>query len=270
MNYDFSHLDVVRYSVAAGSALAILVIGWLLAGWASGLVRKAAARSGRISPTLVPLFAKLTRLAIHAAVLLAALEKVGVQTGGFFAMIGAAGLAVGLALRDTMSDAAAGIVLLVLRPFDVGETVDIGATSGTVTAIDIFQTKLLSAEGVPIMLNNSAVRTAVIRNYSRAQTRRIDLEIRIDYGEDIAKARATIRQVLEADSRVLRQPAFEVNSLALTDTAVVLLARCTTRAPDFWETKLDLVRTVKEALAREGIDRPVPQQAVHLINSQAS
>jgi small conductance mechanosensitive channel len=269
MKFDFSHLDIVQYLVTAGSALTILVLGWLFAGWASSLVRKATER-GHISPTLVPMFAKLTRLAIQAVVLLAALEKIGVQTSGLFAMIGAAGLALGLALKDTVSDVAAGIVLLVLRPFDVGEGVDIGPTSGTVTAIDIFQTKLLSPEGVPIAINNSAVRTSVIRNYSRAHTRRTDLEVRIGYGDDIEKARAAIRRVLDADKRVLKQPAIEVNSLAVTDSAVVLLARYSTSAADFWETKLDLVRTIKETLAREGITRPVNQHSVQLINSQPS
>jgi small conductance mechanosensitive channel len=260
MKFDLSHVDLAQYAIGASSALVILVVGWFVAGRLASLVHRYAQGGGRISPTVAPLFEKVTRLAIQAVVTLAALEKLGVQTSGLFAMLGAAGLALGLALKDTVSDVAAGIVLLVLRPFDLGEAVDIGPTSGTVTAIDIFQTKLLSAEGVPIVINNSAVRTAVIRNYSRAQLRRIDLEIRIGYGADIAKARAAIREVLEADSRVLAQPAIEVNSLALTDDAVVLLARCTTRSADFWNTKLDLVHTIVEALARAGIKLPAPQR----------
>lgn len=270
MNFDISKINLAQYAVSVASALAILIVGWSFAGWASNLVRKASERGGRISPTLVPLFSKLTRLSILAVVLLAALEKVGVQTSGFFAMIGAAGLAVGLALKDTVSDVAAGIVLLVLRPFDVGETVDIGPTGGTVTAVDIFQTKLISADGVPIAINNSAVRTAVIRNYSRAHTRRIDLEFRIGHRDDIGKARQTIREAIEADRRVLKQPAIEVNTLALTDNAVVLLARSTTRSADFWDTKLDLIRAIKEALARAGFHNPVTEHGVQLIKSEAS
>jgi len=265
MRFDFSNIALQQRPLALGSALLILVIGWLFASWAGSAVRKASERSGRLSPTLVPLFAKLTRLSLLLVVIVAALEKLGVQTSGLFAALGAAGLAIGLALRDTVADVAAGVVLLVLRPINVGEAVDIGGTGGVVTAIDFLQTKLTSFEGVPIVLNNSAVRTAMIQNFSRAQTRRIDLEIGIGYGDDIGKAKAAIEAVLEADARVLRDPAILVNTLALGDSAVVLLVRCTTKAADFWNTKLDLVRAIKERLDREGISIPFPQRHVHIV-----
>lgn len=269
MNFDPSKVDFERYAIALVSAVIILLVGWLVAGWSSGLVRKASERSGKVSPTLIPLFAKLTKLSILAVVLLAALEKLGVQTSGFFAMLGAAGLAVGLALKDTVSDVAAGIVLLVLRPFNVGEAVDIGGTGGVVDAIDIFQTQLTSFDGIPIVLNNSSVRSSKIQNYSRAKTRRIDLEIGIGYESDIGKAVAAVRSVLESESRVLKEPAFLVNTVSLGDSAVVLLARCTTVAGDFWDTKLDLTRAIKERLDREGIAIPFPQRDVHVINADA-
>lgn len=270
MNFDFSKLNVEQYAVAGGSAFAILLIGWLLAGWLSRLVRSTSERSGRVSPTLVPLFAKLTRLGILAIVLLAALEKVGVQTSGLFAMIGAAGLAIGLALKDTVSDLAAGIVLLVLRPFDVGEAVDIAGKGGVITAIDLFETKLTSFEGVPIVINNSAVRASVLQNYSRATTRRLDLEIGVGYSDDIGKAISAIKQVVEADVRVLRDPAILVNTLSLGDSAVVILVRCSTAAADFWNTKLDMTRAIKECLDRENINIPFPQRDVHLFRSELS
>jgi small conductance mechanosensitive channel len=270
VNFDLSKIDFERYAIALASALIILFVGWLVAGWSGSLVRKASERSGKISPTLVPVFSKLTKLSILAVVLLAALEKLGVQTSGFFAMIGAAGLAVGLALKDTVSDVAAGIVLLVLRPFDVGEAVDIGGKGGMVTAIDIFQTKLTSFDGIPIVLNNSSVRTAPIQNYSRAQTRRIDLEIGIGYDSDIGKAVAAVSDVLLAEARVFKDPAILVNTVSLGDSAVVLLARCTTSAADFWNTKLDLTRAIKERLDREGISIPFPQRDVHLYQTAST
>lgn len=270
MDFDFSQIRIEQHAVAAASALAILVIGWGLASWAGNAVRRVSEKSGRISPTLVPLFSRLTRLTLVVVVLLAALEKIGVETSGFFAMLGAAGLAIGLALKDTVSDVAAGVVLLVLRPFDVGEAVDIGGTGGMVTDIDIFQTKLTSFEGVPIVLNNSSVRTSIIQNYSRALTRRIDLEIGISYSADIGKARDAIQAVLEGDARVLKDPAVLVNTVSLGDSAVVLLARCTTSAADFWNAKLDLTRAIKERLDREGVSIPFPQRDVHLIKSDAA
>lgn len=269
MSFNLSTIDLEQSAIAIGSALLILVFGWILAGWAGSVVRKASERSGRLSPTLVPIFAKLARLSLLLIVVVAALEKVGVQTSGLFAMLGAAGLAIGLALKDTVSDVAAGVVLLVLRPFDVGEAVDIGGTGGTVTVIDILQTKLTSFDGIPIVINNSAVRTAIIQNFSRAETRRIDLEIGIGYRDDIGKAKAAIEDVLHADRRVLGDPALSVNTLALRDSAVVLLVRCTTKAADFWDTKLDLTRAIKERLDAEGISIPYPQRDVHLLRGAA-
>jgi len=270
MSFDLSTLDLEQRAIAIGSALLILVIGWPLAGWASSAVRKASERSTRVSPTLVPLFAKLTRLLLILVVLVAALSKVGVDTSGIFAALGAAGLAVGLALKDTVADVAAGVLLLVLRPFDVGEAVDIGGTGGVVQAVDILQTRLTSFEGVPIVLNNSAVRSAIIQNYSRAQTRRIDLEIGIGYADDIGKAKAAIENVLGRDARVLLDPARLVNTLRLGDSAVVLLVRCFTAAADFWDTKLDLTRAIKERLDQEGISIPFPQRDVHLSGKSAA
>jgi small conductance mechanosensitive channel len=270
VNFNFSNLDLQRHAISLASALAILVIGWMLASWAGSAVRKGSERSGWLSPTLIPIFAKLTRLGVLVLVVVSALEKLGVQTSGVFAALGAVGLAVGLALKDTVADVAAGVVLLVLRPFDVDEAVDIGGTGGIVTAVDIMQTKLTSFEGVPIVLNNSAVRTAIIQNFSRAQTRRIDLHIGIGYGEDIGRAKAAMEEVLRADARVLREPAILVNTLDLAESAVILLVRCTTKASDFWDTKLDLTRALKERLDREGITIPLPQRDVHLREATAA
>ena len=270
LNLDLSRTDLQGYAIAFASAFGILIVGWLLAGWAAGAVRKAGTRSERLSPTLVPVFAKLARMAVLTIVIIAVLEKLGVQTSGLFAMIGAAGLAVGLALKDTVSDIAAGVVLLVLRPFDVGEEVDIGATGGVVTAIDLFQTKLTTLDGIPIFINNSAVRTAIIKNHSRAKIRRVDLEIGIGYGDDIGKAKAAIEDVLRSEARVLKDPAFLVNTSALSDRAVVLLVRYSTSAADSFDAKLDLTRAIKERLDREGITLPFPQRDVHMIPVKAA
>jgi small conductance mechanosensitive channel len=270
VSIDFSNVDLEQRAIAIGSGVLILLVGWMIAGWAGSAVRKASERTGRVSPTLIPLFAKLTRLALLLVVIVAALDKIGVETSGLFAALGAAGLAVGLALKDTVADVAAGVVLLVLRPFDVGEAVDIGGTGGTVMAIDILQTKLTSFDGVPIVLNNSAVRTAIIKNYSRALVRRIDLEIGVGYGDDIGKAKRAIEDVLDRESRVLKDPPIQVNTTALGDSSVVLLARCTTKAADFWDTRLDLIRAIKERLDGEGISIPFPQRDVHLVRSNVA
>jgi small conductance mechanosensitive channel len=270
MSFDLSNIDLEQRAIAIGSALLIIAVGWALAGWASSAVRKASERSRRVSPTLVPLFAKLTRLLLLLGVAVAALGELGVDTRGLFAALGAAGLAVGLALKDTVADVAAGVLLLILRPFDVGEAVDIGGTGGVVDAVDILQTSLTSFEGIPIVLNNSAVRAAIIQNYSRARTRRIDLEIGIGYGDDIGKAKAALEDVLRREARVLKDPAILVNTLKLGDSAVVLLVRCFTQAADFWDTKLDLTRAIKERLDAEHISIPFPQRDIHLVRERAA
>lgn len=270
MTIDFSKLDIEPYAVSAGSALAILVVGWIIAGAAAGAVRRLSERSARVSPTLVPLFSRLTAVVLRLAVLLAALEKLGVDTSGFFAVIGAAGLAIGLALKDTVSDVAAGVILLILRPVDVGETASIGGTIGTIDSIDIFQTTLTTPDGIPVVLNNSSVRGAKIENFSRAQLRRADLEIGIGYGDDIGKAQRAIETVLDGDSRVLKDPSYLVNTQTLGDSAVILLVRYTTAAPDFFGTKLDITRAIKEKLDAEGISFPFPQQDVHLIQGDVA
>lgn len=268
VTFDFSNIDFEQHAITFGGALLILILGWLVASWAASIVRRATHE--RVSPTLVPLFAKLTRLGLLVVVVMAALDRVGVETTGLLAALGAAGLAVGLALKDTVADVAAGVVLLVLRPFDVGDAVDIGGTGGVVTAIDVLQTKLTSFEGVPIVLNNSAVRTSTIQNYSGAKTRRIDLEIGIGYADDIGKAKAAIEAVLEAEPRVLREPPSLVNVLTLEEHRVVLLTRCTTKAADFFTTKLDLTRAIKERLEREGVAHPFPRSDVHLLQKHVA
>lgn len=268
MHIDTSKINIEDYVVNIGGALVILIVGWMLAGWIAGIVRRTTTRSGRISPTLIPLFAKLARLAILAVVILAALHRVGVETSGVFAMIGAAGLAVGLALKDTVSDVAAGIVLLVLRPFDVGEAVKIGANGGVIDAIDIFQTRLTTFDGIPLVINNSAVRTAVIQNYSRSSQRRIEMEINIGYNNDVNKAIGAISSILEAEPRVLKQPSYLVHTKALTDSAVVLIIRASTSPADMESTQFDLTRAIKERFDREGFKIPAPQRQVNITSSQ--
>lgn len=260
MTLDLSKIDFEQFAVNALGALAILVIGWMLARWSGSLVQRATQRSSHISPTLIPLLTKLTRLGVLAVVIVAALNRVGVETSGLFAVLGAAGLAVGLALKDTVSDVAAGIMLLVLRPFEIGDAVNIGGNGGVVNGIDIFQTRLTSFDGVPFVINNSAVRTAVIQNFSRAQTRRIEISVSISYLDDIGKAISAIEAVLREEPRLLPTPAPVVNSKALNDTSVAILARCTTKAPDFEATLFSLNRAIKERLQQAGISLPAEQR----------
>ncbi len=250
-------------------ALALAVLGWLVAAWAAGRVQRLAERSGRVDKTLISVIGKITRLAVLAFVLVAVLDNLGVDTASFLAFLGAAGLAVGLALKDTAADVAGGIVLLILRPFSVGDAVSIGTTGGVVDEIGIFQTTLTSFEGVPIVVPNSKVRTSEIQNFTRAGKRRIDLTIRVSYGADLERVRTVLTDLVRSEVRVLTEPPPLVDVTNLGESSVDVLVRVWTAPSVHFDTKLALARAVKQRLDAEGIEIPLPQRVVHTIGSAA-
>ncbi|MEC7521181.1 MAG: mechanosensitive ion channel domain-containing protein [Myxococcota bacterium] len=251
-------------------AILILVLGWMLAAFFAGRVRKLAEKSGKIDATLIPVLTKMVRLGLLALVIVAALDKVGVDTASLFALVGAAGLAIGLALKDTAADIAAGIALLILRPFNIGEAVEIGSSSGTVEEIGIFQTRLTSFDGVPLVLNNSRVRTSEIKNYSRSATRRIEWTVGIDYGADIDAAMKILLDTVTQEARVLAEPAPVIDVTNLGDSSVDILVRVWCNAPDFFATKLALGRQMKQALDAAGIGIPFPQREIRILKDEAA
>jgi small conductance mechanosensitive channel len=268
MRFDPAALHKYLPSVLA--AVAILIVGYVVAGWVASLIRRGSERTGRISPTLVAPLSKTARLAVLIVMLMAALDQVGVDTTSFLALLGALGLGVGLALKDTIADVAAGVALLILRPFDVGEAIDTGGTLGTVVSVGLFQTEMLTFDGVPVTLSNTAVRNSTISNFSRAEKRRIDLTIGIGYADDIAKAKAALEDVLAKESRILSDPPTLVNVIELGDSSVNLLVRGWTQPADFFDTKLDLTRAIKERLDAEHINIPFPQRDIHVIKGDAA
>lgn len=253
------------YGLRVAGALVLSLFGWIVAAWLSARVRRLADASKRVDVTLVPLLTKLTRMSVLAVVLVAVLDNLGIDTASFIAFLGAAGLAIGLALKDTASDVAAGIALLVLRPISVGDAVMIGSTGGVVKEIGIFQTTLTSFEGVPIVLNNAAVRTQEIQNFTRAQRRRIDLTIGIAYDSDIETAIQVIRKVIGSEPLLLADPEPIVDVNNLGESSVDLLVRAYCEAPDFLPAKLALVRQIKQALDQHGIEIPFPRREIRIV-----
>jgi small conductance mechanosensitive channel len=244
------------------AALVILLVGWIVAVWSSRVVRGAAERSDKLDATLTPLFAKVMRIAVLAVTLVMVLDKLGVDTTSIIAFMGAFGIAVGLALKDTIADLASGIVLLVLRPIRVAEAVDIGGEMGMVKAVDLFETKLETFDGVPLVMPNSRVRSSVIKNFSRAKRRRIDLGIGVAYEADVVRAIEVVSAVLRSDDRVLPDPDILVNVEALADSSVDLLVRFWTEPADFLAAKLDLTKAIKLALDEANISIPYPKRDV--------
>lgn len=247
------------------AATVILVVGWIVAGWAGGTVRRAAERNERIDRTLASVASRIVRWGILAFTLIAVLSRFGVQTTSLVALLGAAGLAIGLALQGALSNVAAGVMILGLRPFRLGDAVDIGGTVGTVDDIGLFATRLTTFDGVVVHQPNSNIWGAEIKNYSQSRLRRVDVPVGIGYGDDVAKAMEIARGVLDGDDRILDDPATLIAVDSLGDNAVNLMIRGWTTPGDWFATKLDLTRKVKLAFDEAGIGIPFPQRDLHLI-----
>jgi small conductance mechanosensitive channel len=193
----------VDHGLSLLGAILILIIGWIFANWAAKKVRKKAGESEKFDDTLVPVFGQVVRILILIVTVLAVLGQFGIQTASIIALLGAAGLAVGLALQGTLGNIASGIMILVLRPFKAGDVVDVGGTMGVVDEIGLFVTEMRSFDNIGIIMPNSQVWGSQIMNYSRFETRRVDMEFGIGYGDDMEKAMRLIREVLDEDERIL-------------------------------------------------------------------
>lgn len=247
------------------AAIALLVVGWIAAGWVERGVRAAARRQEKLDATLVNVFARVARWVVLGVTVIAVLDRFGVQTASLVAILGAAGLAIGLSLQGALSNVAAGVLLLGLRPFRIGDAVDVGGTLGSVEDVGLFATQLRSFEGVPVFLPNSRVWGAEIKNFSRAQRRRVDITVGVGYGDDLERAVAALRAVVAAEARVLADPEPMIKVDALGDSAVDLLVRVWTAPGDFLATRMDLTRAIKERFDADGVSIPFPQRDVHLI-----
>jgi small conductance mechanosensitive channel len=254
---------VAAWGLKVLAALAVFIVGRVAARWIRRGVRSALERS-KMDPTLVPFVSSLVYYAVVAFVVIAVLGMVGIQTASLVAVLGAAGLAVGLALQGTLSNFASGVMLLVFRPFSKGDYVEVAGTAGSVEAVGIFTTTLTTPDNVGIVVPNSGVWGQTIKNYAAKPTRRVDLVVGISYSDDIQVAIDTIKRVLGGDARVLPDPApvVEVNELA--DSSVNLVVRPWCNRVDYWPLRFELTRTLKEELERAGCSIPFPQRDVHV------
>ncbi len=255
---------LISMGMQALAAIVILAVGWMIAGVAERAVRKRAERSSVLDATLAIVLGKVTRAVVLAVTLIAVLNQFGVQTTSLIALLGAAGIAVGLALQGTLSNVAAGIMLLVLRPFRVGDVIEFGSTLGVVDEIGLFVTSMHRPDNIAMVVPNSQIWGNTILNYGLNDTRRIDMIFGISYSDDMEKAVAIIKAVIEADERCLKEPAPLVAVAELADSSVNIYARPWVKREDFFATKLDLTRKIKERFDAEDISIPFPQQDVHM------
>lgn len=242
----------------AAKALAVLIGGWIVAGIVARIIRRRVLADARIDNTIGVFMANIVRYAILLMVLISVLNIFGVQATSLVAVLGAASLAIGLALQGTLSHVAAGFMLVLFRPYKLGQFVDIGGSSGTVQAINLFFTELVTPQNEQVIVPNGQAWGAVIVNYSYHKTRRADLIFSIDYGDDMDKAIEIILTAAKADARVLTTPEPWVRVTNLGDSSVDLTARLWAMADDVWEMRFGMTKAVKQAFDAQGITIPYP------------
>jgi small conductance mechanosensitive channel len=244
-------------------AIALFIIGRMVCSALRSATRRALERSS-VDASLTPFVANLVYYLALAVVVIAVLNLFGIQTASVIAVLGAASLAVGLAMQGTLSNFAAGVMLLIFRPFRIGDYVEVAGAAGSVQEIGIFSTVLHTPDNVKITIPNSAIYGDTLKNYSANDTRRNDLTIGISYDDDIARAIETIRKILASESRILADPEPVVAVGELGDSSVNLLVRPWCAGGDYWPLRFDLTRKIKEDLEAAGCSIPYPQQDVYV------
>ena len=254
---------LLGFSTQLLAGILTLIIGFWLAGRAGRLTRESLSKIGRLDNTIVPLLGALVRYAGMTLTLVIALGKFGVETTSIIAVLGAAGLAIGLALQGTLSNVAAGLMLVFLRPFKIGDWIEAAGMSGSVREIGLFTTTIDTFDNVFISVPNSAIWSSSIVNHSRYETRRLDLDIGIDYGSDLDKAEAAIISLTD-DPRILRDPEPRFIIVSYDDSAIIVRLRVYSAYADFFDLGHDLRRQLKAALDSHGIGIPFPTRVIHM------
>lgn len=247
-------------------AVIILLIGLQVAKFGRKLVKKAINKA-EVDPILANFLGNATYVSIIALVTIIALGQIGIKTASFIAVLGSAGLAIGLALQGSLSNLAAGMMLILFRPFKVGDYIEGGGDQGTVKEIQLFSTILTTIDNRRIIIPNSKVFGSNIINYSAEETRRIDLVFGIGYGDDLGKAKQVIQAVLSEDKRILSEPQPSIGVLELADSSVNLAVRPWVKTSDYWPVYFSLQEKMKLGFDAEGINIPFPQRDVHIFNN---
>jgi small conductance mechanosensitive channel len=253
----------VEYAPRAIGALVALILGWMAVGILARLSRRALGRT-KVDPTLATFLNNILRMALLTLVVLMALQTLGVQTASFVAILGAAGFAIGFALKDSLGNFASGVLIMIFRPFKAGDYVEAGGASGTVVEVGVFATVVKTPDNKKVIVPNTSVTEANITNYSAYPTRRVVMVFGISYGDDIDQARKVLQDVLAADERILKDPAPVIAVAALADSSVNLHCRPWVNTPDYWAVYWETTEEVKKRFDAAGVSIPFPQRDVHL------
>ena len=254
---------VTIYGLKVVAAIVILVVGRWVAIGVRNLVRRLMRKAG-IDQTIRRFVGNLTYILLLVFIVLAALSQLGIQTTSFIAVLGAAGLAIGLALQGSLANFAAGFLMILFKPFRVGDYIEGGGVAGTVEEIQIFTTTMKTPDNKTVIVPNAKMTGDNIINWSTLGTRRVDLIFGIGYGDDIDKAKQVMADVLAQDERILKEPPPQIAMLELADSSVNFVVRPWVRVQDYWSVHFDTTEKIKKAFDANGISIPYPQRDVHL------
>ncbi len=251
------------------AAVAILFFGWWAAKIIRSIIRKLMERA-HVDPTIITFVKNLAYIALLAFVFIAALGKLGIQTASFIAVLGAAGLAVGLALQGSLANFAAGVLLIIFRPFRVDDVIDAAGVIGKVEKIEVFTTQLKTPDNKTIIIPNSKLTADNIVNISAKPTRRVDMIFGVGYEDDLDKVKQVIESVLTEDQRILKDPAPTIGLVELADSSVNFAVRPWVNAADYWDVYFDTHEKMKKRFDAEKIAIPYPQRDVHVYEHKAA
>jgi len=244
-------------------AIGVLIVGSWIAAWMVRLVMKLLEKRN-IDPTLSRFLGGIVGMLLKVLVVLTALETLGVPTTNFAAIVAAAGFAIGFALKDSLGSFAAGVMIILFRPFRAGDFVEAGGTSGVVREVGVFATTMTTPDNKKVIVPNSAITSGTIVNYSAEETRRVDLVFGIGYGDDIAKAKQVLEKVLAGEDRILKEPAPTIAVSELADSSVNFVCRPWVKTADYWAVYWALTEKVKLEFDANDISIPFPQRDVHM------
>jgi len=262
-------VNLGTYAIQAVGAIFILILGRIAAGIGKKLITRLLVKT-KTDHAVISFTGNLSYFVILIFAILTALVKFGIPTTSFVAVLGAAGLAVGLALQGALSNFAAGVMILILRPFRIGDYIEGAGVAGIVKEIELFTTVLATVDNIKIMVPNAKLFGDVIKNISGYDLRRIDLEVGIGYGSPIGKAMEILGALFKDDARILSDPPPQIAVSALADSSVNIVFRPWVKKEDYWDVRFELVRKVKDSFDRNGIEIPFPQQVVHNIHEKAN
>ncbi len=268
INKTSEYLDIgmelaVQYGLKLLAAIAVFIIGKMVANWLKKLVIRVMKRSG-VDPIIIGFTSSIVYIAMLTFVVVAAIGQLGIQTTSFIAILGAAGLAIGLALQGSLANFAAGFLLIIFRPFKVGDSIEAAGVSGKVNAIHIFTTTLTTGDNKTIIIPNAKLSNDNIINYSAQENRRVDITIGVSYDADLKEVRTILEDIVSKDERILKEPSHLIAVSELADNSVNFAFRMWVKSADYWGVFFDTNESVKLRFDAAGIGLPYPQRDVHL------